>query len=210
MQNPTIKEKTQGLVGTIRVRRYRAGTIDLASPYYKAADTLKKAAEASTQEHERGLFFKQIARYKARAQEILDAGFIELAVVQKNLIVSSNAHGKNIIARVLGSDNTYTLNVGYGEIGTGTTAPALTDVALTTPTVRAAVSTGEVSNNIVTLRFFYANATLADGTYNEFGTFCGGSITIGTGQLFNHALFSSPYAKAAGQDTSVDVEIDVN
>lgn len=210
MNNQTINEKTKGITGTIRVRRYQPGTIALASPYYKAADTLKKMAEAST-EYDRGILLERMGTFKARAQEILDAGFIELAVVQKNLIVSSTGGtGKNLLARALGSDNTYTPNIGYGEIGTGSTAPAMADVALTTPTVRAAVSTADISNNIVTLRFFYSDATLANGTYTEFGTFCGGSITIGTGKMFNHALFTSSYSKAAGQDTSVDVEIDVN
>lgn len=204
-----IKEKT-GINGTVRVRRYRAGTIDLASPYYKAASEVKRMAEASDFQHHKDLLLKKADHYKARAQEILDLGFIDLAVEQKNLIVSSADYGKNLIAQRLAGTNTYTLNITHGEIGTGSTAPALTNTGLATGTTRRVTESASVSNNIVTLRFFFADAVLANGTYNEFGTFVDGTATLGTGKLFNRALFSTAYVKATGEDTTVDVEFDIN
>lgn len=197
--------------GTVKVRRYVAGTLNVARPYYRQANILEKLASISS--GALGDFMLSRAQaLKAKAQSVLDAGFIELAVVQRNLIVSDvGGTGKNLLARALGGDNTYSPNITYGEIGTGNTAPASSDVALTTPTDRVAVTSADISNNTVILRFFFSDGTLADGTYYEFGTFGGGgSATIGTGKMFNHALFGSPYVKGTGQDTTVDVEIDIN
>jgi hypothetical protein len=47
---------------------------------------------------------------------------------------------------------------------------------------------------------------LVNQNYYEFGTFVSGSAALGSGQLFNHALFTSPYGKTAGTDTTVEVD----
>lgn len=79
--------------------------------------------------------------------------------------------------------------------------------ALTTPTNRAAVTfQQDYASTDCILNFIFSDSQLADETYYEFGVFCGGTSTIGSGQLFNHALFSTPYAKVAGQDTTVQVD----
>jgi hypothetical protein len=51
---------------------------------------------------------------------------------------------------------------------------------------------------------------LANGTYYECGSFIGGSSTIGTGNMFNHALFSSPYSKSSGTDTTLEIDITIS
>ena len=56
------------------------------------------------------------------------------------------------------------------------------------------------------VQFFFPDAILANETYYEFGTFIGGSSSIGTGNIFNHALFTNPYVKTAGVDTTVEVD----
>jgi hypothetical protein len=100
------------------------------------------------------------------------------------------------------------LGIQWGEIGTGNTAPANTDTALTAPTNRASVSYAVDSGyNEAQLQFFFPDASLANATYYEFGTFIGGSSAIGSGNLFNHALFSVPYSKSAGTDTTVEVDL---
>jgi hypothetical protein len=91
-------------------------------------------------------------------------------------------------------------------MGTGSTAPADGDTDLETGVARAQVGSAAISNNIVTLRFFFSDATLPDGTYHELGTFIDGSSGVGTGQLFNRLVFGTPYVKAAGEDSSVEVK----
>ena len=128
----------------------------------------------------------------------------------KNLLVSSTGYGRNLIAQRLGGTNAYTLNVTHGEIGTGSTAPQNSDIALTTPTVRGAMTTATVSNNVVQLQFFFSDAALANGTYYEFGSFIDGTGTIGTGRMLNHVLFGTPYQKNTGEDTTVEVDLTIS
>src|ERR1700740_3341254 len=76
------------------------------------------------------------------ARELLKDGKIE--VEQKNLIVDSSNYGKDILVQYLISaytgTNPFPLGIAWGEIGTGNTAPAAGDTALTTPTNRATVA----------------------------------------------------------------------
>ena len=177
-----------GIKGTVIVRSHPAGTIHLY-------ETLV------------GLGKLELAR------ELLAEGKVE--VEQKNIIVFSLNHGYDILVQFLLSGYTgsfafaSTLGIAWGEIGTGSTAPANTDTALTTPTNRATVSyAADIGFNEAQTQFFFPDAALANGTYNEFGTFIGGTATIGSGNMFNHALFSTPYSKSGGTDTTVEVDFE--
>jgi hypothetical protein len=99
------------------------------------------------------------------------------------------------------------LGIGWGELGTGTTTPANTDIGLTTPTNRAPVSyAADLGFNEAQIQFFFPDGVLANETYNEFGSFVGGGSTKGSGNIFNHALFTTPYTKTAGTDTTLEVD----
>ena len=144
------------------------------------------------------------------AQALIRAGKVE--VEQKNLIVDSAGYGKDILVQYLISayngSFAFPLGIAWGEIGTGNTTPAIGDTALTTPTNRATVSyAADLGLNEAQLQFFFPDGALANGTYYEFGTFIGGSSTIGTGNMFNHALFASPYSKSAGSDSTIECDV---
>lgn len=147
----------------------------------------------------------RIITYKAGTKEIL-----RTSRWSKNLVVLGVNTGRNLIAQRLAGINTYSLNITHGDIGTGSTAPANSDTQLTTPSVRTVLSSYDVNNNVAQLQFFFADSILANGTYREFGTFVDGTSTISTGKMFNHALFSSPYVKASGEDTIVEVDFTIN
>lgn len=142
---------------------------------------------------------------KAGTKEIL-----HISEWMKNLIVSGTNTGRNLIAQRLASINTYSLNITHADIGTGITPPANSDTQLGTPIARAPVTLQVVSNNVVTLRFFFSNALLPNGTYTEFGTFVDGSGAVSTGKLFNRILFGAAYTKATGEDSTFEVEITIN
>jgi hypothetical protein len=178
-----LKERT-GITGTVIVRAHPAGTIDA----YNAL-----VAEGKIEQ----------------AQNLIKAG--DIKVTQKNLIVASFNYGKDILVQYLLSayngSFAFPLGIAYGEIGTGSTTPAASDTALQTPTNRIPITYGADSGyNTAVTQFFFPDSTLANGTYTEFGTFIGGSNTIGSGNMFNHALFSTPYSKSAGTDTTVEVD----
>lgn len=145
-----------------------------------------------------------------QAQALLADGKIE--VEQHNLIVDSSNYGIDILVQYLISayngSFAFPLGIAWGEIGTGTTTPASSDTGLTTPTNRASVTYAfDDGFNTAALQFFFPDAALANGTYYECGTFIGGTSTIGTGNMFNHALFASPYSKSAGTDSTLEVDI---
>jgi hypothetical protein len=181
--NQGIKESV-GIRGKVIVRAHPAGTIDA----YKSFVAQGKLDEA---------------------QKLVKAG--DVKVIQKNLIVDSSNCGLDILVQYLISafngSFSFPLGIAWGEIGTGTATPALGDTGLTTPTNRSSITfASDISFNEAQTQFFFPDAVLANGTYHEFGTFIGGSSTIGTGNLFNHALFSSPYSKSSGVDTTVEVD----
>jgi len=173
------------LRGKITIKTYRAGMVEAITPYLGTHD------------------LEAIEKIKAEY-------FIATVVECPNLIMDSPNYGLDLIIQRLVGNNTYSLNILYGEIGTGSTTPTLGDTALTAPTNRAAVGfQQDYGSTDAIFQFFFSDSQLANQTYNEFGTFVDGSTTIGSGQIFNHALLSPGYAKVAGQDTTCEVDIAV-
>ena len=186
--------------GTVTVRTYKGGTIPAVLLLLKQAQQY-----ASYAMHEQAKVLRE------KAEEILKAGYLATPVVQSNLVVDSPGYGLDLIIQRLIGTLTYSLTVTHGEIGTGTTTPAATDTALETPTNRTPTAFSEdYGANTAVLQFYFPDLVLANTTYTEFGTFVDGSDTIGTGQMFNHALFTSPYIKVAGQDTTVEVDFNLS
>lgn len=182
--NTIAINESAGMKGRITIREHPVGTVDRIMRMIGAGN-----------------------RDEARAA--IRAGCA--AMVQDNLIMQSSSHGKDLIIQRLIGVNTYSLNILWGEIGTGSAAPAITDTALTTPTARTATAlAADSGNNTAQLQFFFPDSSLAAATYYEFGTFVDGVNSLGSGQLFNHALFSSPYVKSSGTDITVEVDITVN
>jgi len=182
-----IQKEALSISGKIIIRSYPAGTLHL----YQSLVELGKP---------------ELAR------ELLAGG--KVAVEQKNLIVDSSSYGIDILVQYLLSayngSFSFPLGIAWGEIGTGNTSPASSDTALTTPTNRAPVSyAADLAFQTAQLQFFFPDAVLANGTYYECGSFIGGTSSIGTGNLFNHALFASPYSKSAGTDTTLEIDITI-
>lgn len=180
-----VKEKG-GIRGTVIVRSHPAGTIDA---YYALV------AQGKVQE----------------AQNLIKAG--DVKALQKNIIVSSLNYGYDILVQFLLSayngSFAFPLGIAWGEIGTGSTTPTNADTALTTPTNRTTVSyAADIGFNEAQLQFFFPDASLANTTYYEFGTFIGGTASIGSGNMFNHALFGTPYSKSAGTDVTVECDFE--
>jgi hypothetical protein len=187
MQTVAAKEGL-GIIGIVTVRSYPAGAVDKMLDFHAAG-------------------------MHAEAQKIFESGKVETR--SKNTVVDSANCGIDILRQwfVSGLTSTFAYPLGpqWGEIGTGTTTPATTDTALTTPVARTAISyavnNGAGSN--VALQFYFTDATLTNQTYYEFGTFVGTSSTIGSGQMTNHVLFGTGYAKSAGNDTTCEVDFTI-
>lgn len=195
-----VMEKTIKPKGTVTITEYKAGTHAKAAPYVQFYNTAKKAG------------LEKIARItKLFIDQIYEANRIHSKpVFNTNMIMKAANVGLDVIIQRLLGTNTYSLNLTYGEIGTGVTAPAITDVALTTPVARASLNNAvsqNIGNNQAQIQFFFPDNALTNSTYTEFGCFIDGTATLGSGQLFNHSLFTTPYTKSAGTDITVQVNI---
>ena len=194
-----VKEKGMDSRGDITIRTYKAGTHDKAKAYIQFHNVAQKAG------------LEKIARItRAFIDQIYKANEIAAPVVNRNLIMQAANVGKDVIIQRLLGTNTYSLNLSYGEIGTGNTTPAITDVALTTPVARASLNNAvsqNIGNNQAQVQYFFPDNTLTNSTYKEFGCFIDGSASLGSGQLFNHSLFTTPYTKSAGTDITCQVNI---
>lgn len=124
-----------------------------------------------------------------------------------NTIMNSTGRGLQMLMERLSGSTTYTGIINYGGIGTSATAPATSDTQLTAEVARTIIATGTLSGNVLTCKFFFADANLTNGTYREFGTFIDGTATLNSGRIFNHALFGTAHTKSTGEDTTVQVDI---
>lgn len=124
----------------------------------------------------------------------------------KNVVVLSANNGRNLIMQALSGDYAGSLEITHAELGTGTTAASESDTNTEAGAVRAQRGYVSVADNVLTIKFFFSDTTLADGTYNELTMWMDGTASEGTGHLFNRLMFSSSaYVKATGEDTSVEL-----
>lgn len=119
----------------------------------------------------------------------------------RNRVVVSSGYGKNLLARALINDTTYPVYINSASIGTGTNTPADSDTGLQTSVLASiAVASSSATLGVATLSFFIPSATLANGTYTEFGIFA-------VGRLFARSLITPSFVKASNQDTTIDYTI---
>jgi len=116
--------------------------------------------------------------------------------------------GREVFARRLSNDTTYTGIVNYGALGTSATAVNDAQTTLVTEVKRKEVATYSRTTDSATLRFFYSKSD-TNGTYQEFGTFIDGTSTINTGQMFNRVL-TGGWVKSANESLTVTVQFDLN
>lgn len=123
----------------------------------------------------------------------------------ENLVMLGANTGITLLLQRLIGVNTYSANITHADIGTGTNPATQADTKLQTAIVRAVRGSESVSGSQANMSFFFPDALLPNGSYNEFGTFIDGTISVDTGQIFNHLVFASPYVKASGEDTTIRV-----
>jgi hypothetical protein len=112
-------------------------------------------------------------------------GIIERHYAAHNLVATV---GRNVLARLLTGDTTYSGQINYGALGSSSTTPNNSDTQLGTEVYRKLYASHTTDgNNIAYVDFFYA-ATDTNGTYNEFGNFIDGTASANTGRLFSHIL----------------------
>jgi hypothetical protein len=117
-----------------------------------------------------------------------------------NLVMDNTNAGVRLIAQALAGSRS-SIAITKGQLGTDNTTPTDTDTGVT-GAQEVDLTYAEVSGAVATLEFFYSDADLANGTYNEFALF------IGT-LIFSRVLVSQPsgYSKSTTEDTQVTYQI---
>lgn len=116
--------------------------------------------------------------------------------------------GKNVFARILAGNTTYTGIVNYAGLGDDATTPTDGDTVLGNETYRKTVDSATYVNNIAYLSIFIPAAT-ATGTHSEAGLFIDGTASVDTGQIFSHVLLSPPVVKSALSSLTLDCTITI-
>jgi hypothetical protein len=186
--------------GIVKIRSYKAGSFALIAP-------IMDKARALLREHKK---FEAMAMAQ-KAFDILKGNQIGEEIVSHNLVMTGANTGRDLIIQALNGflvAPVYYSAINYGAIGTNNTAPAAADTQLGTETARTPVSwSQDVGFNQLQLQFFFSDGSLTNTTYYEFGTFVVGTATPNSGKIFNHVLFSSPYVKTSGIDTTIELDI---
>ena len=112
-----------------------------------------------------------------------EKGLVRFDGVNTNLVA---AVGREVFARRLAGDVTYTGEITFGALGNAV-SPTFTNAStqLNNEVGRKAVSDSAYDSNIAYIDFFFASGDIADGTYTEWGTFIDGTATADSGQAFS-------------------------
>lgn len=124
-----------------------------------------------------------------------DGKVIRTSPAYPNKVVTSSGYGRNLIARALAGDSTYSVVIDSAALGDSNTAAADGNTGLGNSLVSGIpISNMSASSNVLNVDVFVADDNLPDDTYEEFGLFC-------DGRLFARVVISPAYTKVSGEDT---------
>jgi len=138
--------------------------------------------------------------------EMLVGKRIILGAFEKNNLIATE--GREVLARLLSGDTTYSGEINYGALGTSTTPPNNNDTQLGTEVFRKIAASQTFDQNVAFIDFFYT-AGDTSGTYEEFGNFIDGTAGADTGQLFSHIL-TGGWTKTGSESLFVSCQYTIN
>lgn len=120
---------------------------------------------------------------KTMLQSLMDIGAVRKMQYAQNIIPTT---GRNVLARILSGDVTYTGEVDYGALGSAA-SPAFTNAStqLTTEVYRSQADSQAFDDNIAYIDWFIASGDVADQTFEEFGAFIDGTGAANSGQAWS-------------------------
>lgn len=133
-----------------------------------------------------------------------DGELISETAPMRNKVVSSAGYGRNMILRWMAGDQTYPITIDSASVGNDNTAASDGQTDLISPDVEdIPITNMAVTNNVLAVDVFIADANLPNGTYEEFGLFMGG-------RMLSRIVISPAYTKGAGEDTLFSYELTLN
>lgn len=149
---------------------------------------------------------KALRKYARTGDEKLIAPLLKKGIISQhkekhNIIVTA---GRSVLARLLVGDTTYSGQINYGALGTGTPNVVNGRTQLVTEVFRKGYASHAQGDNVAYIDFVYA-ANDCNGTYSEFGNVIDGSGSANTGQLFSY-IATGGWSKTALQTLFVSCE----
>ena len=179
-------------------------------PKGKAVLTWCDVSSKEAQEMEK----KVIKAYKEgtweKYRKILDkfhGRFMTKQVVLDNTVTRN---GREVLARILSGDNTYTGEIKYCELGSADTASTTGDTALGDYKYRKQVSSKAYSTYTTYVSTFFTAAETT-GTYKEIGHYIDGTAAENSGVLFSRIADPEtaelPITKTATSSLTIDYSV---
>jgi hypothetical protein len=126
------------------------------------------------------------ARLYVRGDDTAREGLpIEREQVATNLVPAS---GRNVFARLLCADTTYTGAINYGAFGSGSAAFSSTSTQLNTEVYRKAPAGSAADGNVAYADWYVYTGDVANQTFTEFGAVIDGTASANTGQAISLLL----------------------
>jgi hypothetical protein len=119
---------------------------------------------------------------KRLMQALIDTGAVQRMKYNTNLIPTT---GRNVLARLLAGDTTYSGEVDYGALGDGNTAFTNASTTLNNELFRSQADSQAYDDNIAYIDWFVESGDIADQTFEEFGAFIDGNGSADTGQAWS-------------------------
>lgn len=104
-------------------------------------------------------------------------------VINKQNIITDV--GLGVVMQRLAGDDTYSLEINYGALGTGSTAVSASDTQMEAEVYRKLASASSVDGKTAYVDFFYEKGDV-DGTFTKFANFIDGTASADTGQIWSH------------------------
>lgn len=121
----------------------------------------------------------------------------------KNLVVSSDTYGRNLITRWLSNDHTYPITIDGMVLSTSSAAPTVSDTVWGGTEVLTLIPLYTISNNVLNMSAFFTDASLPNGTYPKLGLAM-------NGRIFTSALLPSALVKNTLENYRIDVKLTIN
>ena len=128
--------------------------------------------------------------------QIIKSGMPSFAKVQTYHNIVPSVLRNAYAAQASGDTVTPTFKCNYFSLGTGSSTPSNSDVALQTETLRALFTDRSSYLNVAYLDVFFPTASVAGNTYNEAGIFVDGSAGADTGYLLSRVAINQTLGAA--------------
>ena len=161
-----IKNANQnlGIVGEITARFYDQSSLNSFDRFYNS-------------------LIRVLAKKERKWLRYYKLGKLKKVDKIKNIVCYN---GLEAVMKRLASINTYTCNLNYCALGTGTPVTvSVNDTKLNTEAYRNATASGTGADNICYVTAYYTE-TECNGTYYEFGNFADGTGAADSGQIWSH------------------------